>query len=246
MNPPNSVSVCRILCCALCSCACLNLLAKKDALFSYSFEELIGMKVTSVSLRNESLLETAASVHVITDEDIRRSGYTDLPNALRLAPGIHVGMVDEHSYAIGSRGMNDRFTNKLLVMIDGRSVYTQLFSGTYWDIQDIVMEDSERIEVIRGPGATVYGANAVNVVINIVTKTANNTQGSMLSTVYASDQKAYLTARHGFRVSKNTFMNVYGKRSYYRLPNLSGGEPSWNMDQAGFRIDSYKSNSHYT
>jgi iron complex outermembrane receptor protein len=146
-----------------------------------SLEELMNIEVTTASKKTEKLSEAATAVYVITQEDIRRSGVTSIPEALRLAPGLTVGRVDAHTWAISARGFNDIFANKLLVLIDGRSVYTPLFSGVYWDVQDTFLEDVERIEVIRGPGATVWGANAVNGVINIITKRAKDTQGTVLT-----------------------------------------------------------------
>jgi iron complex outermembrane receptor protein len=137
---------------------------------SMSVEDLMNLQVTSVSKHKEKLADAAAAVFVLTQEDIRRSGAKSIPEALRLVPGLEVARIDENKWAIGSRGFNGRFDNKLLVLIDGRSVYTPLFSGVYWNIQDVMLEDLDRIEVIRGPGATLWGANAVDGVINIITK----------------------------------------------------------------------------
>ena len=145
-----------------------------------SLEDLMNLKVTSVSKREQKLADAAAAIFVITQEDIRRSGARNIPEALRLAPGLEVARIDANKWAIASRGFNGRFTNKLLVLIDGRSVYTPLFSGVYWNVQDVLLEDVDRIEVIRGPGATLWGANAVNGVINIITKEANATQGGLV------------------------------------------------------------------
>jgi len=130
----------------------------------------MNIQVTSVSKRTQKVADAAAAIFVITQEDLRRSGATSIPEALRLVPGLEVARIDENKWAIGSRGFNGRFDDKLLVLIDGRSVYTPLFSGVYWNVQDVMLEDIDRIEVIRGPGATLWGANAVNGVINIITK----------------------------------------------------------------------------
>src|SRR5207249_4461678 len=138
-------------------------------------------EVSSPSKKPEKLSDAAASIFVITDEDIRRSGLTSIPEALRLSPGVEVARQDSHTWAISSRGFNDEFANQLLVLIDGRSVYTPLFAGVYWDVQDLTLEDINRIEVIRGPGAALWGANAVNGVINITTKKAKDTQGLLVS-----------------------------------------------------------------
>ncbi len=131
-----------------------------------SLEELMSVEVTSVSRKAEKLAEAAAAVAVVTREDMRRSGATSLPAALRLAPGLHVVRSDASKWGVAARGFNGHFVDKLLVLIDGRSVYTPLFSGVFWEVQDLVLEDVERIEVIRGPGATLWGANAVNGIIN--------------------------------------------------------------------------------
>src|SRR5437762_12189923 len=146
-----------------------------------SIEELGNIQITSVSRHAERLSDAPASVFVITAEDIRRSGATSLPEALRIAPNLEVARVNANSYSISARGFNNTAGNKLLVLIDGRAVYTPLFSGVFWDVQDVVLEDVERIEVISGPGATLWGANAVNGVINIITKASGDTQGALLT-----------------------------------------------------------------
>jgi len=152
-----------------------------DDLTGMTLEDLMDLEVTSVSKKAEKLSDAAAAVFVITNEDIRRSGVTSIPEALRMAPGIEVSRLDENKWAITCRGFNRRYANKLLVLIDGRTVYTPLFSGVYWDLQDTLLEDLDRIEVIRGPGAALWGANAVNGVINIITKHAQDTQGGLVS-----------------------------------------------------------------
>ncbi len=146
-----------------------------------SLEELMDVEVTSVSKRRQRVADAAAAIFVIGQEDIRRSGATSVPELLRMVPGVEVARIDANKWAVSIRGFNGRFSGKLLVLIDGRSVYSPLFSGVYWDAQDVVLEDVERIEVIRGPGATMWGANAVNGVINIISKSANDTQGTLLS-----------------------------------------------------------------
>ncbi|MDE2060752.1 MAG: Plug domain-containing protein, partial [candidate division NC10 bacterium] len=131
-----------------------------------TLEQLMSIEITSASKKEERLWESAAAVFVITGEDIRRAGVTSIPEALRLAPGVEVAQINAHRWAISTRGFNNAFANKLLVLIDGRSVYTPLFAGVFWDVQDTLLEDIDRIEVIRGPGGTLWGANAVNGVIN--------------------------------------------------------------------------------
>ncbi len=151
------------------------------ALKELSLDQLLDMKVTSVTKRSEPLSDAAASIFVITQEAIRRSGVTTLPEALRLAPNLQVARADSVQYAISARGFNNAIGNKLLVLIDGRTVYTPLFSGVFWDQQDVLLQDVERIEVISGPGATLWGANAVNGVINVITRSAADTTGFLVS-----------------------------------------------------------------
>src|SRR5258708_5580744 len=150
--------------------------AAKTDLTELPIEALMQMEVTTVARRSEKLWDSPAAISVVTQEDIRRSGATSIPEALRLVPGLDVAQVDSQEWAISARGFNDVFANKLLVIQDGRSLYTPLFSGVFWDVQNTLMEDIDRIEVIRGPGASLWGANAVNGVINIITKKASDTQ----------------------------------------------------------------------
>ena len=151
------------------------------SLADLSLEQLSDIEVLSVSRAPEPLAEAPASIYVITNEEIRRSGATSLGEALRLAPNLQVARINSVQYAITARGFNNSLANKLLVLIDGRTVYTPLFSGVFWDEQDVVLEDIERIEVISGPGATLWGANAVNGVINVITRSAADTQGGLVS-----------------------------------------------------------------
>ena len=146
-----------------------------------SLEDLMNVQVTSVSKKSEKLSTAPAPVYVISSEDIRRSGATSIPEALRMVPGLQVATVDAHNWAISARGFNDVFANKLLVMVDGRSIYTPLFSGVFWDSRNMMLEDVDHIEVMRGPGGTTWGANAVNGVISITTRSAAETQGTLLS-----------------------------------------------------------------
>ncbi len=143
--------------------------------------DLLKVQVTSVSKKAQALSDAPSAVFVISNDDIKRSGVTTIPEALRMAPGIDVARVNSNKWAISSRGFNGTYANKLLVLIDGRSVYTPAFSGVYWDAQDVLLEDVDRIEVIRGPGATLWGANAVNGVINVITKHSENTQGGSIN-----------------------------------------------------------------
>ena len=154
--------------------------ASKD-LGDSSIEDLMNMQVTSVSKKEQKLSRTAAAIFVITQEDIRRSGATNIPDLLRMVPGMDVAEINGSTWAVSARGFNGQFSNKLLVMIDGRIVYTPNFSGVYWDTMDFPVEDIERIEVIRGPGGSIWGANAVNGVVSIFTKKAADTRGALLT-----------------------------------------------------------------
>lgn len=208
---------------------------------SMSLEDLMNMQVTSVSKRSQKVADAAAAVFVITQEDIRRSGATSIPDALRMVPGLEVAQMDQNKWAIGSRGFNGRFDNKLLVLIDGRSVYTPLFSGVYWNVQDVVLEDVDRIEVIRGPGATLWGANAVDGVINIITKSAKATQGGLVSAGAGSQEATAETVRYGSKVKDNTYYRVYGKYyDWYPSIDTTGATASdgWHALRGGFRLDS--------
>ena len=151
------------------------------ALRDLSLEELGNIEITSVSKTPEELRKTPAAIYVISQEDIRRSGATTLPDVLRLAPGVEVAQLDSDHWSVGIRGFGDQFSKSVLVLIDGRNVYTPLFAGIFWGVQDTVLEDIDRIEVIRGPGGTVWGANAVNGVINIITKNSKDTKGALVS-----------------------------------------------------------------
>ena len=206
-----------------------------------SVEELVDIDVTSVSKYPEKFSEAAAAVGVLTSEDIERSGVTDIPDALRLVPGLDVAQVDSHTWAISSRGFNDIFANKLLVLIDGRTVYTPLFSGVFWEVQDTLLADIDRIEVVRGPGATLWGANAVNGVINIITKSARDTQGFLVSTGGGTELRDFANIRYGVKIDDDTFARVYVKyfdRDSSVLPNGTDAHDAWDMLQAGFRLDS--------
>ena len=145
-----------------------------------SLEDLMNIEVTSASRKEQPAGDVAAAIFVITRDDIRRSGMTTIPDLLRLAPGVQVAQINANKWAVSVRGFNDLFANKLLVLVDGRSVYNRLFSGVLWDAEDLMLDDIERIEVIRGPGAALWGANAVNGVINIITRTSSETQGTLV------------------------------------------------------------------
>jgi iron complex outermembrane receptor protein len=205
-----------------------------------SVEELMDIEVTSVSRRPEKLSGTASAIQVITQEDIRRSGVTSLPEALRLASNLEVAQVDSRQWAISARGFNNTTANKMLVMIDGRTVYTPLYAGVFWDVQDLLMEDIDRIEVISGPGATLWGANAVNGVINVTSKNASETQGLLLSAGGGTELRGSSSVRYGGAFSSNTHYRVYGKffdRGSGLLANGKDASNAWRMGQGGFRLD---------
>jgi len=213
--------------------------AQPDDIAELSLEELANIKVTSVSRRAESLSDAAASIFVITGNDIRRSGAQSLPEALRLAPNLQVARVDARNYAVTARGYASPFENKLLVLIDGRTVYSPLFSGVYWDVQDVVLDDVERIEVISGPGATLWGANAVNGVINIITKPAAATQGALLATTVGKGARDG-AVRYGGALSADSHYRAYAKHAENDDTHTAAGATvpmGWHRDQAGFRAD---------
>lgn len=213
-------------------------------LTSLPLESLMELKVTSVSKKSQQLTDAAAAIFVITRDDIRRSGVTNIPDALRMVPGIQVAVIDSNKWAVSARGQNGRFANKLLVLQDGRSLYTPLFSGVYWEVQDTVMEDIDRIEVIRGPGAALWGSNAVNGVINIITRSAEDTLGGLVSAGGGTREQGFGTARYGMKIGENTFLRLYAKH----LERDSGVDKlgkdtndSWDMTRGGFRLDSHLS-----
>ena len=204
-----------------------------------SLEELSNIEVTSVSRRSERLADAAASIFVISGDDIRRAGVTSLPEALRLAPNLQVARTDANSYAISARGFNNSIGNKLLVLVDGRTIYTPLFSGVFWDAQDVMLEDVERIEVISGPGATLWGANAVNGVINVITRAARDTQGTLVS-AGAGNLERGTAVRHGGKFGADGHYRIYGK--YFDRDNTERADGSpvrdgWDKGQLGFRAD---------
>jgi iron complex outermembrane receptor protein len=213
--------------------------APKTELTDLSLEELMDVKIYSAAKKEQAMADTAAAAFVISQEDIRRSGATNIPDALRMAPGVQVAQINAHAWAISIRGFNDRFATKLLVMIDGRTVYSPLFSGTYWSAQDVVLEDIDRIEVIRGPGGTVWGANAVNGVINIRTKHSKKTQGGLVSAQVGNYQDGG-SARYGGDLGKDGSYRVYakGKHSTNYLDSTGqSAHDQWDTGQGGFRAD---------
>jgi iron complex outermembrane recepter protein len=210
-----------------------------DPLTQLSLADLGNVEVTTTSKEPEQVWRTPAAIFVITQEDIRRSGVTSIPDALRLVPGVEVAQLDSDHWSIGIRGFGAVLASKLLVLIDGRSVYTPLFAGVYWQAQATPLEDIDRIEVIRGPGGTIWGANAVDGIINIITKSSKNTHGVMTSLTGGNSNTGIGTARYGSGDSQGLNYRVYGL-GFIRGPEFHPAGPNfdeWRMGQAGFRID---------
>jgi iron complex outermembrane receptor protein len=216
--------------------------AKQDAapFKGLSLEELMNVEVTSVSRHAERLQRSASAIQVVSGDDIHWSGATSIPEALRLAPNLQVAQVNANEWAISARGFNNVLANKLLVMIDGRTVYTPLFAGVYWDAQDVLLEDLDRIEVVSGPGGAIWGANAVNGVINILSKGAEDTQGGYASLGLGTFLRDAGAVRYGERLGADLYYRVYAKHfdrgSTLELDGSEAGD-EWHMTQGGFRLD---------
>ena len=211
-----------------------------ERLAGLSLEELMQIDVTSVAGVEQAWFKTPAAIYVITNEDVRRTGHLHLAEALRLSPGVFVGRRGASSWSVGARGFNGGLSNKLLVLIDGREVYDPLQSGTFWDIQDVLFEDLDRIEVIRGPGPTLWGANAVNGVINVTTRPADQTQGWLVKGGFGTQHRAHGAVRYGGQINDDTHFRVWGK--YFDIDDLEAGDGSsahddWDMARGGFRFD---------
>jgi iron complex outermembrane recepter protein len=204
-----------------------------------SLEELMDLEVTSVSRREEPLGGAAAAIAVVTNEDVRRSGATTLPDALRLVPGLHVAQQNSDFWAVSARGFSSINSEKLLVLTDSRSIYTPLYSGVFWDSQDYLLNDIDRIEVIRGPGASLWGSNAVNGVINIQTKHARDTQGAYAEAIAGTEARVIASGRYGGQFAPDGYFRVFGKYDD-RDESFSPGSTSdddWHRGQVGFRAD---------
>lgn len=209
-------------------------------LLQLSLEELGSVRITTVSKKGESLSGAAAAVHVITQEEIRRSGVNHIAETFRMVPGMTVGRANAHGWAVGARGFGHVYANKLLVLLDGRTIYTPLFAGVFWEETDTVLEDIDRIEVIRGPGATLWGANAVNGVINIITKRAQETQGLLMSGGGGAEERGFGTVRYGGKLAPAAAYRVYVKHSDRDEFTRADGHPAnddWRISQGGFRVD---------
>jgi iron complex outermembrane receptor protein len=204
-----------------------------------SLEQLGDIKVVVASKRAEPAWSVGAALSVVTNDDVRFAGVRTLGDALRLAPGLSVAQVDARDWMVGARGFDQQFANKLLVMIDGRTVYTPLFGGVFWDVQDVVLEDLAQIEVVRGPGAALWGANAVNGVVNIVTKSAADTTGTFVSSTVGTAESAG-TVRYGAAVAGGWAYRVYARASRFGASRTAAGADAgdaWGRQQTGFRAD---------
>jgi len=205
-----------------------------------SIEELMDINVVSVSKTVQKLIDTPAAITVITAEEIRRHGFNSIPEALRLASGVEVAQIDANKWAVSIRGSNGIYANKLLVMIDGRTVYTPLFSGTYWNTQDTMIEDIAKIEVVRGPGGTLWGANAVNGVINVITKHSNDTQGGLVTAGSGGREGSFASFRYGASLGEQGTYRIFAK-NFDRQPHLAtpgnSAADGWRIPRGGFRVD---------
>jgi iron complex outermembrane receptor protein len=198
------------------------------------------MPVSTVERQNSTVGKTPAAVFVITNEMIRRSGAQTIPDALRMVPGVQVAQISSDEWAVSARGFNSLFSNKLLVQIDGRTVYDLFYGGVIWDVQDLILEDVDRIEVVRGPGATIWGANAVNGVINIISKNARDTQGVLVQGGGGSHELGYTNARAGGQIGQDLYYRFYGRwfdRGPIYLPDGDPGPDAWHQGRSGFRMD---------
>jgi iron complex outermembrane receptor protein len=211
-----------------------------EAFKKMSLEELMDQEVTSVSKEPEPLRQAPAAIQIITNDEIRRSGASSLPEALRLADNLEVAQDNAHDWNISARGFNADLSNKLLVLIDGRTVYSPLFSGVIWDVQNVMLQDLDRIEVISGPGGTLWGANAVNGVINIISKSAQDTQGWYVEGAGGSELRDSGAVRYGGTLAPNVYFRVYGTyfdRNNEVYANGTSAPDAWSEGRGGFRID---------
>lgn len=206
-----------------------------------SLSQLMDITITSVSKKPQTLSEAAAAIYVISNDDIKKSGVTTVAEALALAPGVQVARISSSKWSISSRGFAGFTSNKLLVLIDGRSVYSPAYSGTFWSMQNVLLEDINRIEVIRGPGGTLWGANAVNGVINIITKNAGDTQGGIAYAGFGDQEKVIGGGRYGAQLAESVFgrfsLNYNDRDSNTLLDDGRDGGDSWQHLQSSFRVD---------
>jgi iron complex outermembrane receptor protein len=214
-------------------------------------EDLMNVQVSSLARKNQSLGEVPAALHVVTGDDLRRMGVTHVAEGLRAVPGMQVGRTRSNIWAVSARGFNDNLSNKLLVLMDGRSVYSPLHSGVFWDVQDPFLEDVDRIEVIRGPGGSLWGANAINGIVNVITKSADQTQGLLLAGGGGTEERAFGGFRYGFEMGEDHFARVFAKFNV-RDDAADGVDPdehardAWQIGHAGFRSDLKSGDGRFT
>ncbi len=217
-----------------------------DDILSLSLEELMNFEVTSAFKKPQSLRDVPAAVYVVTNREIKRSGATSIPDLLRMVPGVNVAKIDNENWAVSIRGFNGLFSDKLLVLMDGRPLYSPLFSGVFWDVQDTLLADIDRIEIIRGPGASSWGSNAVNGVINIITKDSSKTQGGFLELGAGTLERAFTSVRYGGRLGDLGTFRIYGKGNEIGPQDEKDGDKAWDdrrMGRAGFRTDLHFANA---
>ncbi|MFQ3172293.1 MAG: iron complex outermembrane receptor protein [Oleispira sp.] len=202
-----------------------------------SLSQLFNLKITSLSKKTQDLHKAAAAVYVLTNDEIDRLGVTTIADALRYVPGVEVAKIDASRWAISIRGFNNRAANKLLVMIDGKSIYSPLFSGVLWEEKDVLLADVDRIEVIRGPGGAIWGANAVNGVINIITRKAQASQGLLLEAGLSFEQSKVVNARYGWQLAEGSYIRIYAKHRQDDNTNKQFNNDSNQQNQVGFRLD---------
>lgn len=211
-----------------------------DELAELSLEQLMDIPVTSVSKKPSRLSESPAAITVLTQEDMRRIGATTIPEALRVVPGMNVARINANEWAVSSRGFNSQYANKLLVLVDGRSAYTPTFAGVYWHSLDLMLEDLDRIEVIRGPGGALWGANAVNGVINITSKSARDTQGLLVNTAFGTDLQPLSNLRYGGQLGTNLYFRLHGQllnHDSFEMTDGSDAGDDWTSGRGGLRLD---------
>ena len=241
LTTPQAILICTLLLVLLCPSPAESAQpdASENPLKGLSLEQLGSIKVTTASKEPEEVWNTSAAVYVITHDDIERSGVTSIPEALRLAPGVEVARIDSSKWSIGIRGFGSRLSRSVLVLIDGRTVYTTLIAGTYWEVQDYLLEDIDRIEVIRGPGGTIWGPNAVNGVINIITKSSKDTHGEYVSMGGGNIEQGFVNSRYGSGGGKTLDYRIYAK-GFNRGPEYHPDHMNfdrWRDAQLGFRMD---------
>lgn len=237
----------RLLCCCGTALALLGLAPAlalsqqaSDDLTQKSLEDLMNLQVVSASRKVQRISQVAAAIYVITQNDIRQSGAQNIPDLLRMVPGLDVAQINAYTWAISARGFNDEFSNKMQVLLDGRSVYTPTFSGVYWGVLDLPFDDIDRIEVIRGPGGTSWGANAVNGVINIITRRAGQTPGLRTSASVSTHGDEDGMVQYGGEIASGLSYRFFAKYlNRNSLPSIASqpGPDGWHLMRAGFRLD---------